>query len=808
MFKNYLKMSWRNIRKHKLNSIINIVGLALGLACSLLILFYLKAETSYEKQYSKADRLYRVTSESLDENGLHWAVISPLHALEIQADIPEIESAARLFYCYTQIFSLGEGEDVKRFQEDFGYYADPQFIDMFDVEFIRGNPETALNELNSIILTESFARRYFGEENPLGKTMQNEQNQCEMQVTGVIKDLPFNTHLNYEFLVSMPTLYDEMEQRGAADWMGSRGWAHFSTYVLMNENASMEDANEKMLTFTEHFYDGWYDTPEEIHEHSKLHFQPITDIHLKSHLEQEMSANSNIVYVYVFAFIVVLVLLLAGVNFVNLSTARAFNRMREVGVRKVVGAARKSLMIQFLSESLILASISALFSVLLIELSIPFYSSITGLEFTLVDFLSLNNIIMIVSIVVISGTLSGLYPAFFMSGFDVITSLRGQKNPKTSVSYVRNFLVIFQFVISVFMIFSTIVIYQQMNFFQQKNLGFDTDQIIAIELYGELRNVVGDNPGSFKSEIMNYHSINSVAMSSNLPGERFSVEDIRQESIPEDVEIPPIRYLRVDKDFIETLDIEIVEGKSFADWTSENPAFILNEKALKSIQLKEPIGKIASNFRGTEAEIVGIAKDFNFASLHNTIEPLVLELNPMWCSKILVKISANNIPQSIDFLKNKVEELAPGSIFQYTFLDDKLDTLYENEQRLNSIFKTFSILAIIISCLGLFGLSAYYAELRTKEIGVRKVMGASISNIVRLLSSKFLLWVCVANFIALPVGWLAMNKWLQNFAYKIEISPFVLLLSFIISILIAFLTVSFRTLKAANSNPVDALKYE
>jgi putative ABC transport system permease protein len=808
MFKNYLKMSWRNIKKHKLNSTINIVGLALGLACSLLILFYLNAEVGYEKHYSKVDRIYRITSESLDENGLHWAVISPLHALEIKADIPEVESAIRMFYCYTQIYSSGDGEDVKRFQEDHGFYADPEIVNMFDIEFLKGNPETALNDLNSIVLTESFAKRYFGDQNSLGKTMQNEQNQREMQVTGIIKDLPYNTHLNYEFLVSMATLYDEMEQRGAADWMESRGWAHFYTYVLMNKNVSMETAEEKMPTFTEHFYDGWYDTPEEIHEHTKLHFQPLKEIHLKSHLEQEMSANSNIVYVYVFAFIVVLVLLLAGVNFVNLSTARAFNRMREVGVRKVVGAARKSLIIQFLTESLILASVSAVIALLLIEISIPFYSSITGLEFTLLDFLSLNNILLIFSLVIISGSLSGLYPAFFMSGFDVITALRGQKNPKTSVSYVRNFLVIFQFVISVFMIFSTIIIYQQMNFFQQKNLGFDTDQVVAVEMYGELRREVANNLDSFKSELLSYSSISSVTLSSNLPGERFSVEDIRQESIPEEVDLPPIRYLRVDKDFIETLDITMLEGKSFADWTSENPAFILNEKALKAIQLKEPIGKIASNFRGTEAEIVGIAKDFNFASLHDSIEPLVLELNPRWGSKILVKISGANIPEVLEFLKNKVEKIAPGSIFKYTFLDDKLNTLYENEQRLNSIFKTFSILAIIISCLGLFGLSAYYAEMRTKEIGVRKVMGASISNIVKLLSSKFLVWVFVANLIALPIAWLAMNKWLQNFAYKIEISPLVILISFVISILIAFFTVSFRTLKAAAANPVNALKWE
>jgi len=679
---------------------------------------------------------------------------------------------------------------------------------MFDIEFVKGNPETALKELNSIVITESFAERYFADKDPVEGTLLNEQNNREMTVTGVIRDLPFNTHFRYEFLVSMPTLYDEMEQRGASDWMESRGWAHFYTYVLMNENADLDLVDEKMLTFTENFYASWFDDKTEIHEHNKLHLQPLTDIHLKSHLEQEMSANSNIVYVYVFAFIVVLVLLLAGVNFVNLSTARAFNRMREVGVRKVVGADRKNLIQQFLTESLILAFISAIIALLLVELAMPFFNSITGLELSLLNIITIENVLIILLLVLTSGILSGFYPALFMSRFNVISSLRGQRDPKSSVTSIRNILVVFQFIISVFMIFSTIIIFQQMNFFQKKNLGFDTEQVIALEMYGELRRAVASNREGFKSELLGHNSISAVAMSSNLPGERFSVENIEHESIPEDVELPPIRYLRVDKDFIETLDIEIVEGKSFSDWSSENPAFILNEKALKSIQLKEPIGKKATNFRETEAEIVGIAKDFNFASLHNTIEPLVLEFNPLWCSKILVKINGGSVPQVIDFMKTKVEELAPGSIFQYTFLDDKLNSLYANEQRLNKIFETFAVLAIIISCLGLFGLSAYYAELRTKEIGVRKVMGASISNIIGLLSTRFIIWVMIANAIALPVTWFAMTKWLQNFAYKISISPMIFLLSFVVSVLIAFVTVSFRTLKAAVANPVNALKYE
>jgi len=401
----------------------------------------------------------------LDENGLHWAVVSPLHGLEIQEDIPEIEKTARLFYCYTNIYSYENSEEQTfRFEEDHGYYADPDFLSMFDIEFLYGNPKTALEELNSTVLTESFARKYYGNENPLGKVLRNESDGIDYTVTGVIKDLPFNTHFVFDHLVSISTLYSMMEARGASDWMEARGWAHFFTYVLINENADMQAVKQKMLTFTEHFYESIFD-PGEVHNNLILHLQPLADIHLKSHLEQEMGANSNIIYVYVFAFIMLLVLVLAGVNFVNLSTARAFGRMREIGVRKIVGANKGNLIRQFLSESMIIAVISAIVAFLLIEISIPYYSKITGLEFSLGTMLTGTNLIVILSLIIIYGLLSGLYPAFFMSRFNVISSLKGQRNPHSSVTNVRNILVVFQFAISVFMIFSTIIIFRQMNYF-------------------------------------------------------------------------------------------------------------------------------------------------------------------------------------------------------------------------------------------------------------------------------------------------------------------------------------------------------
>ncbi len=808
MFKNYLILATRNLKKNKLNSMINIVGLALGLACSLLILFYLKSEISYDTFFPKADRIYRITNENLDENGLHWAVVSPLHALEIMEDIPEIEQVTRLFDTYSNTYTYERSADeMLRFKEDSGFYADKEFFSIFDIEFLNGNPESAFEKLNSMVVTESMAEKYFGDSNPLGQVIHNETARNDLTVTGVIKDLPYNSHMSFDHLVSINSLYKLMEERGASDWMESRGWAHFYTYVLVYEHADMKAVEEKLFTFTEHFYESIFEEGD-VHDNLKLHLQPLTDIHLTSHLEQEMAANSNKVYVYVFAFIMILVLVLAGVNFVNLSTARAFGRMREIGVRKIVGANKTNLIRQFLSESLIIAFISAGVAIFLIEFSIPLYSKITGLSFSLSMLLTTENIIIILALVIIYGLLSGLYPAFFMSRFKVIASLKGQKDPHSSVTSIRNILVVFQFVISVFMIFSTLIIFQQMSLFQKKELGFDKDQVVALNLSGDIGREVRKNISALKNEFLAHSGIQSVAMSSNIPGERFSVEDIQQETIPDDVENPPIRYIRVDQDFIETMGIELIDGKSFVERANDNPAFILNEKILHAIRLDEPIGKIASNFRGTEAEIVGIVKDFNFASLHNTIEPLVIEFNPNWASYLLVKMRGRDIAQILEYLKQKFQEISPGSLFNYTFLDDKLNTLYANEHRLNRIFKTFTILALIISCLGLFGLSAYYAELKTKEIGVRKVLGANLPNIIKLLSYRFLIWVCIANIIALPFAWFAMNSWLQNFAYKISISPLIFIVSLCTSIVIAFITISYRIILAAHANPVKALKHE
>jgi len=808
MLRNYFRIAIRNIFKQKLNSILNITGLALGIACSLLILFHVKEELSYDQSWPKADRIYRITNEGLDEGSLHWAVVSPLHALEIGEEIPEIELATRLAYRYSNVLSytpkVGE---PRRFEEKGGFFSDPTTIDIFDLKFVKGNPKNALKDVNTIILTESMAERYFGDEDPLGKTISDDSARAVYNVVGVIEDVPFNSHWQFDYLLSMPTMYKRMKEQGAEDWMVSRGWAWFYTYVLIRENQSVDTVRAKMPDFTARFYQE-FGTREEILSRTELHLQPIMDIHLYSRLEQEMGPNSNIIYVYVFACVALFILLIAGVNFINIATAQAFKRMKEVGVRKVLGAVRFQLQKQFLGESYIMALIAAAFALVIFDIALPYYNQLAGKDLSFVRILTPENIGVLVLIVLLVGTLAGLYPAFFMSKFKPVNTLKNLKDPKSSVTMIRKGLVIFQFVISIFMIFSTITIYRQLDLFQNMNLGFEREKLVAVNLYGGLRRNIVQNTEVLKTEFMRNPAITGVTVISTLPGDRFSVENLRPEGTPEDKDLPSMRYLRVDENFLGILNIQLKDGRNFIRRAEYKPEFILNETAAQALELKKPVGEMGSNFRGTNAEIVGVVKDFNFASLHDIIEPLVLEYNPAWAGYLLIKFQGNNTADVLEFLETKAKEIAPGTLFMYTFVDEHLNRLYEGENRVSDIFQAFSLLAIFISCLGLFGLSAYSAEIRTKEIGVRKVVGATVGNIVVLLTKEFTIWILAAAVIAWPLAYYAMKNWLQNFAYRIDIDVWAFVLSGIVTIVVALLTVSYQSIKAAIANPIDSLRYE
>jgi putative ABC transport system permease protein len=659
-----------------------------------------------------------------------------------------------------------------------------------------------------------MGQKYFGSESPLGKTLYLDGKKRSLQVTGVIADMPFNTHLHFDYLVSIPTFYNQVENIGQGALLENRTWAAVYTYVLLNKSRDRGIVESKFPDFLADFL-AERGPREEILAHVSYHLQPITSIHLHSRLEQEMGANSSIAYVYIFSAIALFILLIAGVNFVNISTAQALTRMKEVGVRKLLGARKRQLIKQFLGESLLLTFAAAILAIQIFQISIPVYNTLAGKNLEFEQLFTLENALFIFALILTIGTLAGLYPGFFMSSFNPVNSIKGFRDPQSSAASLRKGLVVFQFAISIFMIFSTLVILQQMEFFRTKDLGFDKENLIAVKLHSDLQADLLRNPEAIKANLLSHAAISSVSLVSNLPGERFSVEPLIVEGKPGNREQPQLRFLRVDEDFVRTMNIQIIKGKSFREKSLNSPAFILNESAVKTLNLEEPVGRIASTYFRMRGEIYGIAKDFNYASLHNIIEPLAIEYVPanndlrsIVIGYLLIKIRGKNIAQTLKFIKSTFSEIAADNLFIYSFIDDGLNRLYTAEDKMGNIFEAFALFAIFISCIGLFGLSAYSAQLRVKEVGIRKVLGASIPGIVVLLSKDFVKWVILANIIALPVAGFFMNHWLQNFAYRIDMIVWVFFLSGTIAILIAIATVSYQAIKAAIANPVESLRYE
>jgi len=795
MFKNYLKTTVRNIRRRKAYSFINIVGLAVALVCSFLILLHVQEELSYERGFSKVDHIYRITSISKSGNTYrHWAPGPPPLGPMIQEQIPEIEQAARFRTIKPVVLSYTPDRGtVRRFREDGGFFADPAAIDLFDLKFIKGDPGTALNAANSLILTARLAEKYFGTDDPIGKTLVEENSNRPYRVTGVIENMPSNTHLQFDYLASMSTWYQIMNNHSL---LNSRTWKALYIYVLLDAQNEKELVESKLADFIQRSFQSRFE--------QTFHLQPIKVIHLRSKLEKEIGPNSDIAYIYIFSFTAVLILVIAGVNFVNLTTAQALKRMKEVGIRKVLGAQKRQLVKQFLGESLILTLFAGVVALSLLDLLLPFYNSISGKSFTFSQFTSVDNLLLLFFIVISTGLTAGLYPAFFISTLQPVNTLKGLKSPRSSVTPVRKGLVIFQFAISIFMIFSTITVYRQLVFFREKDLGFNKEKLIAVQLYGG--NTV-NSMGTVKTELLNHSAISHLSLVSNLPGERFSSEHLIPEGGANVEDVPLVRIIHVDEDFLETLGIELKEGQDFQKRSSEQGQFLLSETAVQTLGLQDPIGKRANNY-GKKGEIVGVFRDFHFASLHNVIEPLVLDYRPAETKYLLVKFQGSNISEVLKTIEQKLHEVSPNHLFIYTFVDDNLNRLYAFEDKVGDIFKLFSLVAIFISCLGLFGLSVFSAELKVKEIGVRKVLGASVLGITVLFSKDFLRWVVFANIIAWPIAWYAIHKWLQNFAYRIDIGWWMFVLAGGLALVIALLTVSTQAIRAALANPVESLRYE
>jgi putative ABC transport system permease protein len=804
MLRNYFKIAWRNLWKNKTFSLINILGLSLSIACALLIIFHVKEELGYDKGFSKADRIYRVTEEGLGNDPRHWAAAGFPLGTALQQSLPEVESIARFHrrYPYQLLSYTTPDGNAKRFQEKGGLFADSSAIRMFDFQFAKGDPATALSQTDAIVLTEKMAHKYFGDENPLGKTIQDERTKLPLKVTGVIKAFSFNTHLQFDYLLSMSTVYkyNDMGQ------MENRTWSGFYTYVLLRDPQSHKRVESKLPAFTAKFYEQPGQTDQQTLASLRLNLQPITAIHLHSKLEKELYPNSDITYVYIFSIAALLILLLAAVNFINVSTAQAFNRMKEIGLRKVIGATKPQLLKQFLGESFLTTLLATLLALLLFREAIPFYNELTDKNFHFGQLFTRSSLWLLGGLVVVIGFLAGIYPAWFVSSFNPVTSLKGKKDSQSSVHLVRKGLIIFQFAVSVFMIFSTIVVYRQTRLFHNKDLGFDKEQLVAITMYDEM----WEKFSGLIGEMEKNPAILSYAITSTLPGERFGMQPFSPLAASgKSEDQPSARVLWSDDQLLTTLNVPLKQGRNF---TSQFPVikkkeFILNEAAVSLYKLNNPIGQRFVLDRDT-GEVVGVARNFNFASLHSSVEPLVIQYNPFRANYLLLRIKPGQIRQTITYMESGMKNLYPASVFTYTFIDDKLDQLYASENRMSNIIQLFALFALFISALGLFGLSAYSIRLRTKEIGIRKTLGASVSNVALLLSLDFIKLVVIAMVIAWPVAWWASNKWLNGFAYRISIDWLIFLASGIFALLVGAATVSFEAVKAALLKPVKSLKTE
>ena len=802
MIKNYFKIAWRSLLKQKGFSFINIFGLATGMACSLLIFLFVKDETSYDRFHHDASQIYRVVKDFVNDDGsrLPDATTPPALAPAMQKDIPEVAITTRVFPGWGANFLIKYGD--KKINEDKLFRVDSSFFDVFTFPFVHGNAKDAFKEVQSIVLTESSAKRYFGNDNPVGKTLQIDR-LGNLMVTGVIKDVPHASHFHFDFLISTRKFGGNID----ANW----GFYNFYTYAKLKPNSDITAFTKKVQdVYKRNSTDGT----------NIFYVQPLTDIHLTSNLKWELEPNSDKLYVYVFTIIGIFILLIAGINYVNLATAKASVRAKEIGVRKVTGALRSSLIGQFLVESVITCLLAALLAVIFAQLLLPVANALTLKQLTVIGNPGVLGYMLVG--VLLLGIVAGFFPAIYLSSFKPIAVLKGLKiNDKGTLS-LRKTLVVIQFTISTVLIIGALIISQQMNYLQSAKLGLNKEQVIIVKNAGAMS---AADRNAFQNTVLQDQEVRKIATSDGVVGglnwtNSMSVKGSQNSQL--------VNFLNVSYGFPDVLGIEMKEGRSFssqfpADTLSNGipggpleqnvGSIILNETAVKDLQITAPvIGKQIQWDNDADTmyyvTIVGVAKDFHFTSLRNEIKPYAFVNNSRRADNFTIKLSADKVQTSLAEIENVWKKFMADRSFEYTFLDETYTKLYQSEERFQKVLITLVILGIIIACLGLLGLATFAAQQRVKEIGVRKVLGASVFNVVTLLSKDFLMLVIIALVLAVPVAWYVMNEWLKDFAYRINIQWWIFLVAAIIAIIIAFITISTQAIKAAVSNPVKSLRTE
>lgn len=804
MLRNYFKVAFRNLLKKKVYSIINVTGLSVGAAAALLLFLYVQGERSYDKFLPDNERLYRVIEDRIYPDRLaHFAMIPDGFAKVFAEEIPEVEASTRIIGFPN--FATVVRKDEKIFSEYYFFSADSNFFDVMKFRLLKGNPAGVLRHPNTIVLTSLTAKRYFGDEDPMGKII--EVNNRNQEVVGVMEDIPFNSHLKFDAL--LPVVDVGFVQNPSFYVAGTY------TYVRLVNDADPDAAESKIPALVEKYAAAQIERERGVSYKKyiadgngyRYFLQPLTDIHLHSQRLNEIRENGNITTVRVLTFVGILILAIAGINFVNLATARATERGREVGVRKVLGSKRKQLISQFLSESMLITAISIVLAIVILQLIIGLFNGISQTQLRF-DLLSDPTLLIAVLAVTISlGVVAGLYPAFFISALKPVTVLKGKLQSSSRGTALRNGLVIFQFTVSIVLISSTLIAYEQLGFMNTKSLGFEKENLLIIN-----HNSNGDESAALREELLRVPGVLEIAGSNTSPGGYFYGLPFK---VGGSSEIFTPKGMNIDDNYISTMKLNIVDGRSFSPDFDDSLSVIINQRAVASLRLDDPVGSVLQLNNDPETPvsytIVGVVDDFNFESLHSDVAPLVMmstEGQLAFQSVLMVRTDGRDHDRTIKTIEAKWRELVPNEPFTYAFMDDRLETLYASENKSSNLLIMFTVIAIVIGCVGLFGLAAYTANQRTKEIGVRKVLGASVAGIVGLLSKDFFKLVFIALVIASPLAWWLMSRWLESFAYRVDITLTTFLLSGVLVTAFTALTVSYQAISASIVNPVDSLKEE
>ncbi len=833
MFLNYLHVAFRNIKKDKISSVINIAGLAVGITCFLTLSLFILDELSFDRFYKNSDRIYRVYIEQLisgkeNNNSKTPGLLGP----ELARQFPEVQNFTRIGYFGQYLFRYKD----KVFSQGNIYGVDSSFFDVFSLQFIQGNPKTALTKFNTLVLTETAAKKYFGDENPIGKTLIVEKsykadylNQVEnyhdksenFLITGLIKDFPTNSHFSTEFLTSMSTY--EINRYWLDLW--------YSTYIVLREGTNPGDFEQKLEKVVDDNIGPLVESIAGISLKEFLatgnkyeyHLQPLNSIYLRSSRDYGIDMNtewaqeksSDIAYTYIFSAVALFILLIAIINFMNLATARSERRAKEVGIRKTLGSNKLNLILQFISEAIIMSGLSVLIALALLEIILPSFNNLVGKELGLNLFSSFYILPVLIGFILIIGILAGSYPAFYLSSFQPVDVLKNVKKGSRK-SYTRSALVIFQFAVSITLIIGTIIIKNQLDYIQNKNLGFNKEHLFSIMN----ANVLGSRTETFKQEILKNPKILSATNSSQMfragvPGSGY----LFNKKTGTDPTV--FQYVEADYDFLKTYQIKLKEGRFFSkDFSTDTTAVLINESAAKLFQESipsgdnNPVGKELTRI-GREGwaktfSIIGVIKDFNYESLHRKIRPLAIHLYPenQFANVFTIRIASSDIKNTLRYIEGTWKKFADNEGMWSRFVDENIARLYKTEENTSFVITVFSTLAIFIACLGLFGLAAFVTEQRTKEIGIRKVLGASVTEILLILSKEFAVWVLISNIIAWPIAYYIMKNWLENFAFRINIDFAAFIISGVIALIIALLTISLHAVKASLANPVNSLRNE